>query len=88
MQVRRSDDAAKGRPHKREKFFFSFAHLSPSRRTDDMLSVLLCVALSVAAAMGSTVSIRNDLPRLDNTGNIMDAHDCRFPLIEGLVLQC
>ena len=38
-------------------------------------SRLWALALS-AIALATRVTVRNDQPRLDISGNIMDAHDC------------
>lgn len=55
--------------------------MSTSRPNFRASTALLALAASAARARAARVSIRNDAPRLDVTGTIMDAHDCSIRVL-------
>jgi hypothetical protein len=43
--------------------------------------LLLCSVFFAKTITANLITIRNDIPRLDNTGTIMDAHDCTIRVL-------
>jgi len=46
--------------------------------------VACCIALLVAHSAALLVTIRNDVPRLDDRGRIVNAHDGSVELFDGM----